>query len=303
MTNSFSAGGLYSSPTDMTTFLQRCLLAHNSITPSLDWFFPMAYSVGSHSFFGFPWEIFRTSGILPDSERLMTFITKGGGGTEYYSYSIIIPAYDLVVFLVVAGELPALNAVFAAVRDRLVIGAERVAQQILQSTYAGTYSASPSSCTSTLCAQNPQGINSSLTIALSPSRSLYISSFISNSTDALQALLAVAGAQSGQTGTVYFSFTPMFRTLTASDPADDNQTRTGEVWRFINVIDDTGSGNATNATNVWDDYCVSNLDPLRYGGVSVNEVIFWRGTGSASANVEEIQIPAFQVVLGKEKSG
>ncbi|EXJ72484.1 uncharacterized protein A1O5_04989 [Cladophialophora psammophila CBS 110553] len=289
-------GGLYSSSSDMILFLRYCLLNHDNITPSLDWFSPKAYSAGQHSFLGYTWEIFRTSSILPDSERVVTFVTKGGGGTEYYSYSIILPAYDLVVFTAAAGELPALNDVFAAVRDKLVLGAERVAQQDLKTTYAGTYSALGCRNSSSLCSQNPPGLNSSITLAQSSSRSLSISAWISNSTDALQALLSVSSSQSGQTGNVYFQFTPMFRAI--SGPSSDGSNRTGEIWRFINVIDDTEV--PTNATNVWDDYCASNLDPLRYGGVSVNEVVFWRDTETGL--IEEIQIPAFQVAMGREKA-
>ncbi|KIW87098.1 uncharacterized protein Z519_12209 [Cladophialophora bantiana CBS 173.52] len=281
------------SSSDMILFVRHCLLNHDNITPSLDWFSPTAYSAGEHSFLGYAWEIFRTSSILPDSERVVTFVTKGGGGTEYYSYSIILPTYDLVVFMAAAGELPALDNVFAAVRDKLVLGAKRVAQQDVKTTCAGTYSASACMSSRSLCSQNSAGLNSSITIAQSLSLSLSIAAWISNSADALHALLSVSGAKSGQTGNVYFQFTPMFRAIPG--PSSGGSNRTGEVWRFINVIDDTEV--PTNATSIWDDYCVSNLDPLRYGGVSVNEVVFWRD--AQTGLIEEIQIPALQVAMGR----
>ena len=193
-----------------------------------------------------------------------------------------------------AGELVALESVLSAVRNILVIGAEQIAQTDLKTSYAGTYSVS--ACKSQTCTTNPKGLNSSITLSQSPSKSLYISSFTSNSTDTLSALLAVSGSTSGQTSTqAYFGLTPMFQTRDTILP--HHGTRIGEVWRFINVIDSTGV--TPNATNVWDDYCVSNLDPLRYAGVSVNEVVFWRG--SVDKPVSQIELPAFQVVMGRPK--
>ena len=156
----------------MMKFLQFALVNHNTITDSMDWFAPAAYSPGSHSFVGCPWEIFRADSVLPNTTRAVTFITKGGGLTNYFSYSVVIPSYDLAVFMVVGGDLLALNAIFDAVRNPLVQGAERVAQDQLRTKYAGRYASA---------LNDTQKANSSITIAQSDAQSLFIDSWTSNS--------------------------------------------------------------------------------------------------------------------------
>ena len=150
------AGGLYSTTSDMIRFLQFALRSHGNVSATTDWFLPTAYSPGSHSAMGYPWEIFRTTATSPSKPasssssssssssgggRPVTVLTKGGGLDGYYSYSVVIPAYDIVVFMAAGGQLPLLNVAFAAVREELAGAAEAVAQEQLAAGYAGTYAA------------------------------------------------------------------------------------------------------------------------------------------------------------------
>ena len=267
----------------MITFLRYALVHANRITPALNWFLPAAYSSGAHSFLGYPWEIFRTPAILPNSSRSVTMNTKGGGLTGYYSYSFILPVYDLVLFMGVAGDLTGLNDLLADVVDPIVVGAEALAQTQLQATYAGTYVAPDTS------------LNSSITLSHSLQQSLYISEWVSNGTDVLAALIPLVATQAGTGDNIYFQIIPTFETRTAADGG------VGEVWRLINVMEGNGGDSELrgNATSLWADYCVSNIDPLAYAGVALNEVVFWRA-GNASAPVTEVELSAFRVVLAKE---
>ncbi|PWY71780.1 beta-lactamase/transpeptidase-like protein [Aspergillus sclerotioniger CBS 115572] len=277
------SGGLYSSANDMITFLRYALVHANSITPALNWFLPAAYSSGSHSYLGYPWEIFRSPAILPNSTRTVTMNTKGGGLTGYYSYSFILPVYDLVLFMGVAGDLTGLNDLLDEVVDPIVVGAETIAQKQLNATYAGTYVATDI------------GLNSSLTLSHSLQQSLYISEWVSNGTDVLAALVPLVANQAGTGDNIYFQIIPTFETRVAADG------NVGEVWRLINVMNGNGGDTETrgNATSIWADYCVSNIDPLAYAGVALNEVVFWRA-GNASAPVIEAELSAFRVLLAKE---
>ncbi len=111
----------------------------------MDWFDPATYGPGSHSLIGHPWEIFRSSAILNNNTRPVTFNTKGGGLTGYYSYSIILPDYDLVVFMATGGPnsdaLPALNLLLDLATSPLAQAAEEVAQDVLNKDYTGSYTA------------------------------------------------------------------------------------------------------------------------------------------------------------------
>lgn len=267
----------------MIAFLRYALNNHNNITPALNWFLPAAYSPGSHSLLGYPWEIFRTTSILPDNNRPITFNTKGGGLTGYYSYSIVVPVYDLAVFMIVGGDstaLAALNEIFHAVLNPLVLGAESVAQSNLNQTYAGQYTSSI------------PGLNSSIVFSQSATQSLYISSWISNTTDVLSVFVPLVAQQAGTATDIFFQLVPTFETRTFS-----NASSVGEVWRFINVLNDYGE--SENATTMWDDYCVGNFDPLSYAGLPLNEVVFWKSGNGTGAAMESVELSAFQVTLNK----
>ncbi|RAK98061.1 serine hydrolase domain-containing protein [Aspergillus ibericus CBS 121593] len=275
------SGGLYSTPTDMITFLQHALTHANSITPALNWFLPAAYSSGSHSYLGYPWEIFRSPAILPNSTRSVTLNTKSGGLIGYYTYSFIVPVYDLVIFMGVAGDLTGLNQLLDTVVDPVIVGAEVLAQGQLADTYSGRYVSSDT------------GLNSSLTLSHSMQQSLYISEWVSNGTDVLAALIPLVADQAGTGENIYFQMMPTFETRVANGSV-------GEVWRLINVMEGNGGDTEVrgNATSIWADYCVSNIDPLSYAGLPLNEAVFWRA-GNDTA-VAEVELSAFRVVLAKQ---
>jgi hypothetical protein len=257
----------------MIKFLQYALVNSNKITQSMDWFALAAHGPGSHSSIGYPWEIFRSGSILPNNTRAVTFNTKGGGLDGYYSYSIVIPNYDLVVFMAVGGDLTALNAVFDAVRNPLVAGAERVAQDSLAATYAGRFEAKTG--------------QSSMTIAQSDAQSLFLESWTSNSKETLPGFVQMVAVKAGQAARdMYFQFLPTFETRTRQDGA------VGEVWRFINVIKD--GGREPSGPTVWTDYCIGNIDPIRYGAVSFNEAVFWRRNGT---KMQAVELPALRISL------
>ncbi|KAJ5832712.1 beta-lactamase family protein [Penicillium riverlandense] len=276
-----ASGGIYSTSSNMITFLRWILNNYNSITPRLNWLQPATWSTGSHSTLGYPWEIFRTTSLIPNSRRPVTFYTKGGGLTGYYSYSIVIPAYDLVVFMAMGGNLPSQTTIFTSILNPLVLGAEDVAEAQLKKDYAGTY---------TFHSAGGTALNSSMMLTQNTPRALHISSLVSNSTDVLAALGPLVGQKSGVSSGIYFALQPTFLSRTSADG------HVGEVWRFINVIDDYDA--PVNPSTVWDDYCVSNVDPLAYAGVPLNEVIFWREQGDAP--VEEVELSAFDVRLRRE---
>ena len=184
----------------MIKFLRWVLANHADITPTINWFQPTAWNSGSHSLLGYPWEIFRTTSIIPDTKRPVTFYTKGGGLTKYYSYSIVIPQYDLVVFMGVAGDLTVLNTIFTDVLNPLVTAAETEAQSQLKDAYGGVYKSTE------------KGLNSSITFTQTEPRSLYISSWISNSTDVMETLVSFVSSAAGTSRELYFQLIPTFKT-------------------------------------------------------------------------------------------
>jgi hypothetical protein len=74
-----------------------------------------------------------------------------------------------------------------------------------------------------------------------------------------------------------------------------NQTaRKGELWRGLIVIDQLSEGQ----DEVWDDFCITDMDLATYGEVPINEIVFW---GDDNGNIVELQWPAFRVKLKRTK--
>ncbi|KFY02975.1 hypothetical protein O988_01744 [Pseudogymnoascus sp. VKM F-3808] len=262
-------GGLYSTTSDMSKFLRHVLATYNTLSPQLNWFSPGSFSESLSSYYGMPWEMYRTSSILPSTLRPVTFITKGGGLPGYSTYIIMVPDYDLGITIFTAGPPELLDILREAVTVPLTRAAEEAAQRDLHNRYTGTFAAAAP-------------LNSTIVLAQSDTQALYIDSFISNSTVILSAWL------------------PILSSLTQGRPfrlqlvpslsyRDDGAGRKGEVWRGTLVLERREEG-------VWDDYCISNMDPWSYADKPLLEVVFWEGEGRI---IEELEMVGFRVRMAR----
>ncbi|KUJ14938.1 putative FLP FmtA-like protein, betalactamase [Mollisia scopiformis] len=260
-------GGLYSSSSDMSKFLRYVLKHYNGLTPTLNWFHPASYSTTISSFYGTPWEIFRTNSILPSTSRPVTFVTKSGSVPGYLSYIILLPEYDLgVTILTTATSALLKESIREIVTVPLVRAAEHIAQADLATRYTGTYQA--------------QHLNSTLVISHSATKSLYVESFISNSTD------------------IFAAWNPFFEDslegtriqLVPTLLFKDEKQQQGEIWRGLFVPE------KRNESLVWDDFCVTDDDPIQFGGKPLFEVVMWHAD-DGSGRVEDVELSGFRVKL------
>ncbi|KFZ03908.1 hypothetical protein V502_10566 [Pseudogymnoascus sp. VKM F-4520 (FW-2644)] len=204
-------GGLYSTSTDMSKFLRHVLTTYNTLSPQLNWFNPGSYSESLSSYYGMPWEIYRTSSILPSTLRPITFVTKGGSLPGYFTYIIMAPEYDLGITIFTAGPQNLLNLIREAVTVPLLCAAEETAQQDLHVRYTGSFAAAAP-------------LNSTIVLAQSDRMGLYIDFFVSNSTvilDAWQDPLSLL--TQGRPFRIQLVPTISYR--------EDGAGRKGEVWR------------------------------------------------------------------------
>jgi len=132
-------GGIYSSTSDMSKYLRYVLTHYNGLTHSLNWFHPASYSGSINSFYGMPWEIFRTDRILQHTKRPVTFVTKSGGLPGYFSIIIMLPEYDIGITVLVAGSSEALAIIRELVTVPLVQGVDAFAAKRADELYGGTY--------------------------------------------------------------------------------------------------------------------------------------------------------------------
>ncbi|KFY71517.1 hypothetical protein V499_08288 [Pseudogymnoascus sp. VKM F-103] len=266
-------GGLYSTTSDMSKFLRHVLATHNTLSPQLNWFSPGSYSESLSSYYGMPWEIYRTSSMLPSTLRPVTFITKGGSLPGYFTYVIMAPDYDLGISIFTAGPADLLDLIREAVTVTLLRAAEETAQRDLNDRYTGIFAAAAP-------------LNSTLVLTQSDTKALYIDSFISNSTVILEAWQGPLSSLT-QGGPFRIQLVPSLSSR------GDDAGRKGEVWRGILVPEKRGTG-------AWDDQCMTNYDPLSYANKPLLEVVFWGGEGAV---MKEIEMVGFRVVLERVEGG
>lgn len=266
------AGGIYASSSDMSRFLRYVLTQYNGITSALNWINPMSFTAGRDSFYGMPWEIFRTSRILG---RPTTFITKGGGMPGYFSYIILIPDYGLGVTILVGGESKLLGLIREAVTIPLIRAVDYDAMFQLVEGYSGVYVSANGS------------LNSSLTLAVGPgsNHGLIVREFISNGTDILRSplLRPILGDNADKPWLVQLIPTLLYR---------DELAQKGELWRMLVVPNRTGSEHG-----IGDDFCNTNFDYPKYAGKPLNEIVFW---GNKEGHAIEAELSAFRVKLQRK---
>lgn len=262
----------------MSKLLRWILANAREALPYIDWFAPGQYATGSHSLIGTPWNIFRTSSILLHTDRPVTFNTVVGTLGRYTAVAALMPDYDLAFTLLMSGELGSPHELLRNITSPLIEGAEAVNQRALNTTYAGRYESA-----------NGRRLNSSITLAQEPGRSLYISEWISNGTSILPAVQRFTAHRSGAGSKWYFQLVPTFL------PAErrmrpDRSAQLGEDWRWTYVLDAPPS-------HGWNDWCLSSFDPETYAGQSLTRFTFWRD--ERSGRVDEVELHAYNVTLSK----
>jgi hypothetical protein len=258
----------------MSKFLRYVLATYNRLSPQFNWFNPGSYSTVISSYYGMPWEIYRTSSILPYTSRPVTFVTKGGGLPGYFTNIIMVPDYNLGITILTAGKSSSLmELIRETVTVPLLKAAEEIAQLDLLARYTGVFAA--------------KDLNSSLILAQNDSKSLYIESFISNSTD------------------IFSSWRPLLEPLIHDGPFRvqlvptllyrDEKNHKGELWRGTIVLEDR------DHEAIWDDFCLTDLDPLYYAGTPLLEIVFWGGEDGGNV-VEEVEMSGFRVKMGRVRN-
>ena len=299
-------GGLYSTSSSLAKF-GRYVLTHFNSPPALgtgvNWLQPASFGDTLYSFYGMPWETFRTDRILPHTTRPVTFFTKGGGVPGYTTQLNLAPEYDLVFTILTAGNTKLLSELLEAVTVPTIRAAEEIAGKTLMRDYVGHYifssvADSDNTTTSTIHdhpSQQPLSrspstthLNSSATFTYHPTTGLTLTSFISNSTDVFTSLFAIAPGFSNPNTRLQLIPTLLYA---------DEKAQRGEKWRALI----TPGRKPEGERGVWDDFCIADVDVSMYDGRGLNEVVFWfdeDGEGGV-----EVEMRAFRVRLKRVGEG
>lgn len=257
-------GGIYTSAEDMSKYARYSLTHFNAIATGVNWLLPASWSTGMNSFYGMPFEIFRTDKILPElyAKRPVTFVTKSGGLPGYTSILMILPEYGLGVTILVAGDGELLNELRETITVSLVRSAERIAWQKVQQTYAGDYDAID------------KALNSSISFSVSPAAGLHVTTFISNGSDILNYVIP----------NYLIRNTPFRTQLIPTLLFKDEKKQAGEIFRLLALP----VPKPDHVRQVWDDFCITDDDQARYDGRPLGEIVFWHDEGV-------VELPGWQL--------
>ncbi|KAL8724490.1 MAG: hypothetical protein Q9166_007924 [cf. Caloplaca sp. 2 TL-2023] len=237
-------GGIYTTVSDLALFA-RSILTNRllDIATTNAWFHPHSYSSSWSFAYGMPWEIFRTSDMLLDSDRIQTIITKAGGLRGYQSQLLMIPEYNVGLVVLVAAGSDALAWLRAEILKRLIPVIEDIARTQTTDRLSGTYTATDIA------------INSSISVKVQGSSGLVVTSWISNSTDFLAQYVNMSNRRN-RSGKVQLT------------PAKIKRGENGEVWRAQLVVDELPSKGIGNIN------LIEDVDSFTYASRSIDEFVF-----------------------------
>ena len=268
-------GGLYATSSDLSKFLRYVLTHFNGITPALNWLNPVSFATSVYSYYGTPWEIFRTDKLLSGSDRPITFVTKGGGLPGYRTIIMVVPEFELGITILTGGDTDLLDSLREIVSVSLMQAADKLVKRQMEETRTGLYKA--------------PHINSSLELIYTEKQGLEITKWISNGTDMLS-VIPIQFQIPEQNLHLQLVPTLLYR---------DQEHLYGEIWRIALVMDNPPSKNTlTKNAPVWDDSCITDLDTMMYAGKPLNEVVFLDKAQDGS--YETVDLSAFRVTLTRE---
>ncbi|CAM1510986.1 Fc.00g084990.m01.CDS01 [Cosmosporella sp. VM-42] len=174
------AGQYFSTINDLHAF-GDALLKHKILSPAKTrkWLKPVSFTASPGTFIGQPWEIWRTQNLTKDG-RVIDIYTKGGDLITYHSILALVPDYDLVVTVLVAG--PEVNAgvvqlMVSNIVTALLPALEEAGKDQSKVAYAGTYSDAAS--------------NSSLTLSLDDSPGFSVTNWTVRGVDIIDTYLSI----------------------------------------------------------------------------------------------------------------
>jgi hypothetical protein len=143
LTESYSSGGIYSSNNDLLSF-GSSILSSKLLRPEKTraWLKPKSFTSASGLSVGSPWEITRGANLTSDG-RNIDFYTKTGNQYDYTAVLALVPDYDLVIAINLAGglhsSLPEIEVIFSTLVKTLIPAIDQAAKRDASLQYSGTY--------------------------------------------------------------------------------------------------------------------------------------------------------------------
>ncbi|MCJ1402969.1 hypothetical protein MMC11_006191 [Xylographa trunciseda] len=274
-------GGIYCTTNDFSKYL-RSILSSNLLPRAVTnaWLQPHSWSMsGVMSATGMPWEILRSTRLTKDG-RGVDVITKAGGLWGYSSLIVLLPEFGLGLTILVAGDPRALGELSERLISIIVPAIEDVARTETRRVFAGSYEMVSEK-------NDLLSTNSSLLLEVDDvGPGIRIVTWISRDVDFLKVYGHLNGMPEDQDA--------WEARLLPSNLEQDDGTVQEEIWRATAIR----KVNADRKRRVWDDFCLTDVDSLSYGGFSVEEFKFVRGH---DGDVERVVLNGLRTTLVKRK--
>ncbi|KAK3944610.1 beta-lactamase/transpeptidase-like protein [Diplogelasinospora grovesii] len=154
------AGGFYSTTSDLLAF-GSAILTNKFLAPvkTRKWLKPVTFT-SSHGFaMGAPWEILRSDSVTTDG-RVVNFYTKSGDVGEYHGQLCLVPDYDFVISVLVAGSETSSDMteiMLSQIIKELAPAFEQAGKAQAQTDFGGSYSDAASNSTLVLSLDDGPG--------------------------------------------------------------------------------------------------------------------------------------------------
>lgn len=274
---------MYSTVADMIAFAEA-ILKNDFLSPveTRNWMKPASTTASLGYLVGRPWEIVRTDKFTSDG-RLVDVYTKSGDLGLYHSLTGLIPDYDIVVSVMMAGievsSSPIIPAsIFGSVLRALVPAIEKAGRDDATKLYAGEYVDETS--------------NSRINFALDDGPGLLIKAWTVRGFDVLNNIPKYSLYALGS------DMEPSSIPVTARVYPTNLEYGTEQAWRAVfGLTTPEQKAQIDEMLFSQDASCLTWLQQDRrvYNSLSLDEFIFVLGDGQAEA----VRSPAFDVVLAR----
>ncbi|KAF4460084.1 beta-lactamase 2 [Fusarium albosuccineum] len=279
-----AAGNYYSSINDLHAF-GDAILKYKLLSPSKTrkWMKPATGTSSEGTFIGIPWEIFRSNKMTKEG-CVVEIYTKGGDMFTYHSILGLIPDYDMVVTILVAG--PQMNGgvvedLFSGIIEELLPAVEQAGKEESKISHAGTYT--------------DTATNSSLTLSLDDAPGFSVTDWTVRGVDIINTYLSI--------GLRPVFPTPQelvrFRLYPTNLVADGYSS-----WHTIATTGTVKEINNFNAKIVWPGTgCVTwgGVDRSAYQLLSQDHVVFKKTKGEDGKTATELELVGYGVTLKRQE--
>jgi hypothetical protein len=283
---------MFSSTKDMLAFMEA-IVSNKLLSPvkTRQWMKPQSHTASLSKSIGSPWEILRSDGITSD-KRVVDVYTKLGSLGLYNSLVGIIPDYDIVFSVIVAGpevtmERFAQTKLTSAVIRGLVPAVEAAGKAEASKSVLGTYV--------------DKTTNSTLVLEIDDGPGILVKTFRVRGGDPLHVAATII-LQGGAVGGIPVSAPPEIR-LYPTGRTNSETGSTEAAWRV--VFDTTPEDKVkdlednifykSGTCESWTAY-----DAFTYNAFSIGEFVL---TSDADGVTRQISSPAFNLTLTKVCSG